>query len=210
MGSVSSTDLSADFARTCTTAAFGYAQATTAAYAALAQQAMSFWSDATRRVDAKEKPLSFSITRPGRSVASPASESTVNLFDPFGLSKPWLALEREARANMKAWWGLYPFAGNPAGWPMAFQMMKSGVPRDVALPAAEANVAAFEAARIAQNAVAKIFSAYQTDGGHASVHFAPSSFTPNLQPIFPKKSAEAAFNPANLMWPWLSAPRTFM
>lgn len=199
--SSSSSDLSADFARTCTSAAFGYARATTAAYAALAQHTFDFWSQAAKRVEPSEKPVSFSVTRPNRSLGAP---DVTNPFDPFGLTKPWAALEREAMANAKAWWGLFPFEGNPASWPMAFQMMKSGVPRTVALPTAEANVAAIEAATIAQQAVARIFSAYQTDGGHAAVHFEPRS-VPNF---FERPKAPAAFNPAALMWPWLNSTPT--
>ena len=44
------------------------------------------------------------------------------------------------------------------------------VPRSVAWPAAEANVAAMEAVDVATVTVRKAFSSYRTDGGHASAH----------------------------------------
>lgn len=197
-GSTSTNELTAEFAATCTTAAFGYARATTAAYAAMAQQAVDFWSQATKRVEPRAQPVTFAVTRPSRSASS---ELQANMFDPFGVTKPWAALEREAMANMKAWWGLFPFEGNPVSWPMAFHMMKAGVPRDVALPAAEANIAAMDAARIAQQSVARIFSAYQSDGGHASAHFT----SPLLAMSAPSKPQTPAFNPAAFMWPWIAA-----
>lgn len=50
---------------------------------------------------------------------------------------------------------------------MAYAMMTAGVPRAVALPAAEANMAAMDAADAAQTSIDRTFSAYRSDSGFA-------------------------------------------
>jgi hypothetical protein len=63
---------------------------------------------------------------------------------------------------------MFPFTGPSAAWPMAFMMMASGVPRAVAMPTAEANVAVMDAADAASASVRKAFSSYHSDSGHAA------------------------------------------
>src|SRR5690606_5022061 len=76
---------------------------------------------------------------------------------------------------VRAWWGLFPLEGNPASWPMAYAMMTAGVPRAVALPAAEANVAALDAADAAQTSIDRVFSSYRSDSGFAATPVIVSS-----------------------------------
>src|SRR5262245_37268310 len=49
-------DLQERFARSCTEAALGYSAASTAAYAALAEQVLNFWSGVLQPVPAKREP----------------------------------------------------------------------------------------------------------------------------------------------------------
>ncbi len=73
-----------------------------------------------------------------------------------------------ANALFSAWLGMFPcYAAPPAAWPMAFMMMASGVPRSVAWPTAEANIAVMEAADVAAVSVQKVLASYRSDGGHA-------------------------------------------
>jgi hypothetical protein len=160
------------FARHCTDAAFGYATAATAAYAAFADQVLGFWASALKSADRAE-PRAMSaawgwpwpVAQPAAPTRMPfpwpipqAFAPPVSSFGPTG-----------AAANpFTAWLGMIPLAAAPAAWPMAWMFMASGVPSSVAWPAAEANVAAMEAADVATVTVRQAFSSYRTDGGHAS------------------------------------------
>ena len=72
-----------------------------------------------------------------------------------------------ANAAFTAWLGMFPTAAPPAAWPMAFMMMASGVPRSVAWPTAEANIAVMDAAEVATVSVQQAFASYRSSGGHA-------------------------------------------
>ncbi len=120
----------------------------TAAYAAMAQQADDFWSKATKRIDPQEQPVSFAITRPGR--FSSASEPQTNIFDPFGMAKPWIAFEPRSDGQYEGVVGALSVRGQPCFLADGVPHDEVGRARDVALPAAEANVAVMDAARIAQ------------------------------------------------------------
>lgn len=164
--------LSQRFARSCTTAAFGYARAASAAYAALANQTLDFWGQAARSVapdaDNDSAPRLQLVTgpRPYRSaVTEPRIPSASPVPDFVRLSNAWAT--SPMFAPIRAWWGLFPLEGNPASWPMAYAMMTAGVPRAVALPAAEANMAAMDAADAAQTSIDRTFSAYRSDSGFA-------------------------------------------
>jgi hypothetical protein len=87
-------------------------------------------------------------------------------MDFAGMVNAWAA--SPMLAPMRAWWGLFPLQGPPASWPMAYAMMSAGVPRAVALPAAEANMAAMDAADAAKASLDRAFSAYRTDSGFAA------------------------------------------
>jgi hypothetical protein len=164
-------ELSARFARNCTTAAFGYARAASAAYAALASQTLDFWANAAapaRPRDDYRPSAPYLVTGPKtyRSSVAPASSPELPPhLDFVRLSSAWVS--SPMFAPMRAWWGIFPLEGNPASWPMAYAMMTAGVPRAVALPAAEANVAAMEAAEAAQTSIDRVFASYRSESGFA-------------------------------------------
>ena len=166
------TDLSQRFAKSCATAAFGYVRAASAAYAAFADQTLDFWSRAASRSDARDDEETprlqlVSGPRPYRSAvtAGPATPAAPAALDFVRMSDAWAA--SPMFAPMRAWWNLFPLEGNPASWPMAYAMMSAGVPRTVALPAAEANVAAMDAADAATASIDHAFSSYRSDSGFA-------------------------------------------
>jgi len=170
MGNVQN-DLSERFARSCTTAAFGYARAASAAYAVLAHQALDFWANAAKgRAEADDRPDTgpylLSGPRPFRSaVTTESSEDATPMAHFIRASQAWAA--SPMFAPMRAWWGMFPLEGNPASWPMAYAMMTAGVPRNVALPTAEANVAAMDAAEAASASVNHVLSTYRSESGFA-------------------------------------------
>ena len=97
---------------------------------------------------------------------------------PFAAAAPAPAAPRPTYWNpFEAWLALFPMpatfstpAAAPMVWPMAFMLIASGVPRQVAWPTAEANAAAMEAADAAAVSVRQAFSSYHTEGGHAAMH----------------------------------------
>jgi hypothetical protein len=166
------------FTRHCTDAAFGYATATTAAYAAFADQVLSFWANALQPSARREpQPPAFAWGWPVPA-SQPAPPPMWNPFawampqsfapSPYTFAGPGSTANSFAGNPFAAWLGMFPFAANPAAWPMACMFMASGVPRSVAWPAAEANVAAMEAVDVAAVSVRKAFASYRTDGGHAN------------------------------------------
>lgn len=168
-------ELSQRFAKSYATAAFGYARAASAAYAVLADQTLDFWSTAARAgVQQAEEPdrsprlQLVTGPRPYRSaVASPATAPAPMPMplDFVRMTNAWAA--SPMFAPMRAWWGMFPLEGNPAGWPMAYAMMTAGVPRAVAMPTAEANVAAMDAAEAAKASIDHTFSTYRSESGFA-------------------------------------------
>ncbi|WP_295559396.1 hypothetical protein [uncultured Hyphomicrobium sp.] len=168
-------DLSQRFAKSYATAAFGYVRAASAAYAAFANQTLDFWAQAATqsplRNDEERTPRLQLVSgpRPYRSAVSTpmaAEPSSIPAMPDFvRLSNAWAA--SPMFAPVRAWWGLFPLEGNPTSWPMAYAMMTAGVPRAVALPAAEANVAAMDAASVAQASLNRVFSSYRSESGFA-------------------------------------------
>jgi hypothetical protein len=167
------TELTTRFAKSYTTAAFGYARAASAAYAALADQTLDFWAQAAktttatpRRTDEFRPSAPYLVTgpRPYRSAFTPAPTPTPPL-DLFKISSAWAS--SPMFAPMRAWWGMFPLEGNPSSWPMAYAMMTAGVPRAVALPTAEANLAAIDAAEAASASIDRAFSTYRSESGFA-------------------------------------------
>jgi hypothetical protein len=164
-------ELSQRFARSYTTAAFGYARAASAAYAAMASQTLDFWAQAAQRgSEAPERPATspylLSGPQPFRSaMAVTAGEMASPMTAMMRSTQAWAM--SPVFAPMRAWWGMFPLEGNPASWPMAYSMMTAGVPRAVAVPAAEANVAAMEAADAAKASMDRVFSSYRSDSGFA-------------------------------------------
>ena len=166
-------DLSQRFAKSYTTAAFGYVRAASAAYAALADQTLDFWKRASSSSDDDDDSRFHLVSgpRPYRSAVSnpdaySRSAPSVSAMPDFvRLSNAWAA--SPMFAPVRAWWGLFPLEGNPSSWPMAYAMMTAGVPRSVALPTAEANVAAMDAAEAAKASIDHAFGAYRSESGFA-------------------------------------------
>jgi hypothetical protein len=163
-------ELSQRFTKSCTTAAFGYARAASAAYAAFANQALDFWAQSAKPRNDDYRPATpYLVTGPRtyRSAVAPASTPVTAAMpmDFVRMSNAWA--ESPLFAPMRAWWGLFPLEGNPASWPMAYAMMTAGVPRAVALPAAEANMAAMDAAEAASTSIDRAFSSYRSESGFA-------------------------------------------
>jgi hypothetical protein len=165
------TRLQERFTRGCTDAAFGYTAATTAAYAAFADQVFGFWAGVLEPSGRKPAPPP---TVWGWPLPAPRQEPAALPFFPFAWATPQRpstpAVDPFAGANaaFSAWLDMFSYAAAPpAAWPMAFMMMASGVPRSVAFPTAEANVAVMDAADAAAVSVRRVMSSYRSDGGHA-------------------------------------------
>ena len=173
--------LQARFARSCTDAAFGYTAATIAAYADLTSRVLNFWADALQPTGDDKTPgtkeqAGFSFLRQG-TMPTP--------FSPFDwMNDPrWLpptansAIGNALSSPFAAWFGMLPVTASPAVWPIAVMLMSAGVPRSVAWPTAEANVAVMDAADAAAVSVKQVFESYQTGGGQAVTSFwPPNSF----------------------------------
>ncbi|HRN85485.1 MAG TPA: hypothetical protein PK857_11750 [Hyphomicrobium sp.] len=185
-------ELTRRFTEGCTTAAFGYARAATAAYAAFATQALDFWVQSAKSLDRDDyKPSApYLVTGPRtyRSTLTPAPMDAAMPFDFFRFSNAMAA--SPMFAPVRAWWGLFPLEGNPRSWPMAYAMMTAGVPRAVALPAAEANMAAMDAAEAASTSIDRVFASYRTEGGFAMSSVTASSKAA-LQALFAAPFATA-------------------
>lgn len=88
-------------------------------------------------------------------------------------------------------------SASPAVWPGAFAMIAVGIPRSVAWPMAEANVAAMDAANRTVVAVREAFPAYRSDNGFASAQvWSPESMMQLM--------LDAPVGPAAI-FPWLRA-----
>jgi hypothetical protein len=169
------TRLQERFTRGCTDAAFGYTAATTAAYAAFADQVFSFWAGAFTPPAPEPAPPPTVWGWPMMPfMQAPRPEPAPMPFMPF----PWATPQRQsvpavdpfagANAAFSAWLDMFSYAAAPpAAWPMAFMLIASGVPRSVAFPTAEANVAVMDAADAAAVSVQRVMSSYRSDGGHA-------------------------------------------
>jgi hypothetical protein len=134
----------------------GYANAAVAAYAEFAMQALGAWAQAFEAMTPKAEPTSW-------------------YRHPDGVAPPSLAFWTfTGQPNFNPftfWMRALPLEGNPAAWPMALAMMGYGLPRSVAYPLAGANTAALEAVTSAGRAIDehwRDFSAYRSDGGHAT------------------------------------------
>jgi hypothetical protein len=184
--------LQARFTRSCTDAAFGYTAATIAAYADLTSQVLNFWADALQpagddKTRATNEQAGFPFVR---------QNTTPTPFAPFDwmVDPRWLpptansALGNVLASPFAAWCGMLPITASPAVWPMAIMLMSAGVPRSVAWPTAEANVAVMDAADAAAVSVKQVFASYPTGGGHAVTSLWPPNSFMTL----------AAFSPFNI------------
>lgn len=168
------TQLQMRIMKSSTDAAFGYANATAAAYTAMFGQALAFWAEAGRAMSPEPpKPRSWFREPDPHTGIEPFS-----LADwPFAWARATLPAApgshtpppyAVAASPLTAWFDMFPLKGPPASWPMAYNMMCAGVPRSVAQPMAEANVAAADAVEAAKAQVNKTFSSYRSAGGHAT------------------------------------------
>lgn len=179
------TDKQVRFATSCSEAAFGYAAAASAAYGALAADTLEYWKRTFLPEQPKPEPRSW-YRHPDVPQPRKASELPLALLPwaPFLAAFGTPAQASQARAAgdpmtmlMNAWaaaptalFDMWSMQRAPVAWPMAFFMMSAGLPRAVAVPAAEANAAALDAARIARDALHSSYSSYRSDGGHAVAH----------------------------------------
>lgn len=87
-------------------------------------------------------------------------------------------------ADMMQAWGLpWPRASwNMCQMPMTAWLMSSGLPYAVAEPTARGNAASMEAADAAREGMNRAFSAFRTDGGHASASLMET--VPKLMMLF--------------------------
>jgi hypothetical protein len=165
------------FARRCTDAAFGYSAATTAAYAAFADQVLGFWAGVLTPSEDKPRRRAETTVWGWPMPQAPAQLPPLPFmaFTPFGFG--WPDAHRQSAfpqfptsvyGPFAAWLNMFPMAAPSAAWPMAFMMMASGVPRSVAWPTAEANAAVMDAADAAAASVRKVYASYRTDGGHST------------------------------------------
>lgn len=80
-----------------------------------------------------------------------------------------------------AFGGQMPFWPWPVAWasmqmPLTVMMVSAGVPYAIASPSAKAGTAVMDAADAAREQMGKIYSAYRSDGGHASAQLAALPF----------------------------------
>lgn len=138
------------FASSCIDAMQGYMAASNAASVAVMGQMFDNWANAVRAMSglrvSEVRQLDLPIAR----------------MTPGALPMPSPA------QFMDMWLSMTPFGRSPMVLQMAYAMMAFGVPRSVAMPAAEANAAVFDAAEVAAAPIKDAFANYRTDGGHAS------------------------------------------
>ena len=159
----------------------GYSRAATNAYAVAFERSMDVWSNALRQPPQGVAALP-AVTWP---VAPYWGQQQLNFWggDQRSSSPSWSlwgwpqqTWPQPSMPNpmnlWTAWASLTPGA-NPwrtatSVWPMVVVMMAYGVPREVAIPAAEANAAVMDAKDIATKSAERVFSSYRSEGGHAS------------------------------------------
>lgn len=148
----------------------GYTQAMTAASTAATGQMLNFWSDAARSATGApvrhQAPVWPNL---------PATEASLNAVP----------------HAVELWLSFTPFGRSPAVVQMAYGMMAFGVPRAVAMPAAEANAAVYDAVEAAVGPVQNNFSAFRTDGGHVSAHVVALKAFAAFAPFWPAAAAVA-------------------
>ena len=142
------TQSQARIAKSASDAMLGYMQASNAASAAMMNNVFDFWTKAAKAMSggsqgsARPMMAQWPVPQP-----NPAQL----MMQPFEM-----------------WMSMTPFGRSPVVVQMAYAMMFFGVPRDVAMPTAEANAAAFDAVETAAAPFQDAFSNYRSDGGHAS------------------------------------------
>ncbi|MEQ1576844.1 MAG: hypothetical protein ABL894_04255 [Hyphomicrobium sp.] len=178
-------------ANCCSEAMFGYAEAATAMWWGVANEAIDACGRAVKAAapEAEAKPTSWfnpnadSAAYYGQSPANFARKSSAQGFpDPMA----WLGLFAAPSSALpgamslfsnpvvpavnpfEVWFNMFPLRGGPAAWPMAFFMLSAGMPKSVAWPTATANAAMMEAAEVATGQMQSAFSSFRSDSGYAS------------------------------------------
>jgi len=198
--------------KSCSDAAVGYATAATAAYAAMTTQTLEFWAEQIRSLapEKEEEPRSWyrhpdvPQRKPRKTPPQAAMPLMPNPWSPASNLASMMTTSPPA-ALFSSWLSLVTTPRAPVTWPMAMMFMSAGVPHSVAVPAAEANAAALDAANITAEAFKSAFSNYRTNGGHASTHIVANK---RLSPPASLASLSAApiSSPAAIaLWPWLPA-----
>jgi hypothetical protein len=157
-------DLQSRFTNSYLDAMTGYMTASNAASSAVMGNIIDFWASAARTLAGEQAR------------AAPATIPMVpwGFFPTFApaASPIWPQPAASAASAFSApwdfWMSMTPFGRSPVVLQMAYGMMAFGVPRDVAMPTAEANATFFDAANTAAAPFQEVFSSYRSDGGHAS------------------------------------------
>lgn len=177
-------------------AASNYASAAMAAYADFAMQGMKMWMRSIEALQPKPEPRSWYRPMNSRVAEQRPSQASDAPFAMAFAAFAWpqaFAIEAARRTGSgsvartqitapalpgvttpfdiwQSWLRMWPLQGSPACWPMAFMLVHAGWPRDVAFPAATANVAMLEAVGTATRYATETYASYHTDSGHAAAH----------------------------------------
>lgn len=211
----------ARFAKSCSDAMVGYANATTAAYASVTSQAFDMWAAAFQAMMPKPAEPRSWYRHPDERARTPAVNPFLAAWgcgralpagQPFAFMFGVAPKQPEARAveALDAWmapWStwLAMWSGPRAvtAWPMAFVMVANGMPQAVAVPAAEAHAAALDAAGIAADQLTRVYSVYRSESGYATAQvIAPprrNAAAATTAPAATPSTQRAALP----MWPWL-------
>ena len=189
-------NLQTQFAKSCLDAMMGYMTASSAASNAAMGNILDFWASAARNM-AGEKPRPAAPTMPIVPWGFlPGFAPAALPFWPQPPANPASAF----MMPLEFWMSMTPFGRSPIVLQMAYGMMAFGVPRDVAMPTAEANAAAFRAAETAAAPFQEVFSSYRSDGGHATAQLK----------YLQRMVAALMLSPigAAAVSPWMSDPRS--
>lgn len=182
-------ELQSRFAASTLDAMQGYMSASNAASAAAMGNILDFWSSTA-------KAFASGGLRPAES-AMPSWPQPW----PQTWPQAWPQMANRDAAYMQPWdvWmSMTPFGRPPVVLQMAYAMMAFGVPREVAMPTAEANLAAIDAAETAAKPFKDAFSTYRSDGGHATAQIKYAMTAAMMSPLML----------ATATWPWTQGLRS--
>lgn len=188
-------DLQLRFFKNLNEACFAWASASVAASMAWQQQVFDAFSGAQGGRRTYAAPAGFPAWGPFNwMAAAPAAHSAADFGSAFfqfapamknwpgmqwwGMGDPWRGFGAmtapadpfAAADMMKAFWAMPQMPWTMYQMPWAAVLISNGVPASVANPAVRASTATLEAAEAAKQQVSRLFSAYRSDGGHASTH----------------------------------------
>lgn len=122
------------------------------------------------------------VTQPAANIYSPPfGLPFANPFSNQALGAPMPTLGPDLWLGMvQAFWSSPAMSWSMYQSPMAAMMVSAGMPYAMALPAARASTSALDAAEAARQQALKVFSAYRSDGGHASTQVIEWPFPTNI------------------------------